>query len=177
MRKIKVLFERLIYFYWHYIVSPEKYARHIGVEIGRDCFISTREFGTEPYLIKIGNNVQVTRHVAIHTHGGCNSIRRLEPDFDCFGKVEIKDWAYIGSGAHIMPGVTIGEGSLVAAGAIVTKSVPDGMVVGGNPAHIICSTTEYLSKNRKYNLHTKGLSAKEKKDFLLNAPAEKFIIK
>ena len=64
------LFNRLSYFYWRYIVSPEKYARHIGVTIGRNCFISTREWSSEPYLITIGNNVQVTRNVTIHTHGG-----------------------------------------------------------------------------------------------------------
>lgn len=47
-----------------------KYARHIGVTIGKNCFISTREWSSEPYLVTIGDNVQITRNVAIHTHGG-----------------------------------------------------------------------------------------------------------
>lgn len=170
-------FKRLSYFYWRYIVSPEKYARHIGIKIGKNCFISTREWGMEPYLITIGDNVQITRNASIHTHGGGHCIRHKIPDFDTFGKVVIKDWAYIGSYAQIMPGVTIGEGALVAAGSIVTKSVPPHTVVAGNPARIICTTDEYLQKNLQYNAHTKGMSREDKKHVLLSLPEDKFIKK
>lgn len=52
------------------MVSPEKYARHLGVRIGQHCLISTRYWSSEPYLIRIGNNVQVTDNVSFHTHGG-----------------------------------------------------------------------------------------------------------
>ena len=124
-------FKRLFDFYWRYMVSPENYLRHIGVSIGKNCFISTREMTGEPYLIKIGDNVQVTRGVSIHCHVGGNAIRRYYPDFDAFGKVVIEDWAYIGAYSHIMPGVTIGEGAIVAAGSVVTKSVKPFVVVGG----------------------------------------------
>lgn len=120
-------------------------------------------WSTEPYLITIGNHVQLTDGVRIHTHGGGNCVRIVDPTFDCFGKVIIEDWAYIGSGSHIMPGVTIGRGALVAAGSIVTKSVPPGMVAGGNPARIICTVDEYCQKNKKYNINTKGIDADEKK--------------
>lgn len=87
------------------------------------------------------------------------------PKFDVFGKVVIEDWAYIGAHSQIMPGVTIGEGALVAAGSIVTKSVPKHTVVAGNPARIICSTQEYAEKNLKYNVNTKGMHAGEKKKY------------
>ena len=135
------------------------------------------EWPSEPYLITIGNNVQITRGVAIHTHGGANIVRSQIADFDSFGKVVIKDWAYIGAHAQIMPGVTIGEGSIVAAGSVVTKSVPDGMVVGGNPAKIICSVNDYLQRNVKYNLMTKGMSIKNKKHYLLSLNDDVFIKK
>lgn len=171
------LFKRISYFYWRYVVSPKKYAKHIGVQIGKNCFISTREWSSEPYLITVGNNVQITRCVSIHTHGGGNSIRHICPDFEAFGKVEIKDGAYIGAFSHIMPGVTVGEGALVAAGSVVTKSVPDHMVVGGNPARIICTTSEFLERNQKYNLHIKGVSAEEKKRILLSTDDSFFIKK
>ena len=62
---------------------------------------------------------------------GANIIRKSIPDFDAFGKVVINDWAYIGAYAQIMPGVTIGEGAIVAAGSVVTKSVAPHTVVGG----------------------------------------------
>jgi acetyltransferase-like isoleucine patch superfamily enzyme len=54
-----------------------------------------------------------------------------------FKKVTIKKNAWICIGAIICPGVTIGENSVVAAGAVVTKDVPDNAVVGGNPAKVI----------------------------------------
>lgn len=89
----------------------------------------------------------------------------------------IKDWAYVGAHAQIMPGVTIGEGAMVAAGSIVTKSVPDGMVVGGNPARLLCSVDEYLERNIQYNMHTKGLDEKEKKQRLLTNDENLFLKK
>lgn len=171
------LLYRIKDFYWRFIATPESYARHIGVTIGKNCFISTRRWGTEPYLITVGNNVQVTHDAAIHTHGGGQAIRKEHPDFDVFGKVVIEDWVYIGANSHIMPGVTIGEGALVAAGSIVTKSVPPHTVVGGNPARIICTTEEYYERNKQYNVDTKNLSKASKRQILLNTPDEKFIKK
>ncbi len=163
--------------YWRFIKSPEEYARYIGVKIGENCFISTRNFGSEPYLIKIGNNVQLTSGVSLFTHGGSHAARRSIPSFDIFGKIVIEDWVYVGSNSLIMPGVTIGEGSIVAAGSVVTKSVPPHTVVGGNPARYLCSVDDYIEKNIKYNLNTKGMSSEEKKEFLTSLPEDAFIIK
>ena len=173
MNRIKSLYLELIK-----IISPVRHARLIGVNLGSNCLIyRSMEWPSEPYLVTIGNNVQLTRGVAIHTHGGGNVIRRKVSDFDAFGKVVIKDWAYIGSHAQIMPGVTIGEGAMVAAGSIVTKSVPDGMVVGGNPARLLCSVDEYFERNIQYNMHTKGLDEKEKKQRLLTIDENLFLKK
>lgn len=98
-------------------------------------------------------------------------------DFDTFGKVVIEDGSYIGAFSQIMPGVTIGKGALVAAGSIVTKSVPAGVVVAGNPAKYVCTVEEYIERNKKFNLGTKGLSFEEKKKALLTVDEEKFIRK
>ena len=160
-----------------YLYSPEKYARKLGVKIGEHCFINTKRWPSEPYLIFIGNHVQITRDVSIFTHGGGNAIRKNHPDFDMFGKVVIEDWAYIGAHSIILPGVTIGEGALVAAGSVVTKSVPPYTVVGGNPARVICTTEQYLQKNARYDVGTKQLGKAEKKRILLSLPDEKFISK
>lgn len=67
-------FRRIVDFYWRFLVSPIDYARHIGVFVGENSFIATRKWSSEPYLITIGNNVQITSGVAIHTHGGGNSV-------------------------------------------------------------------------------------------------------
>lgn len=109
--------------------------------------------------------------------GGGNCLRKEHPDFDIFGKVVIEDWAYIGAYSQIMPGVTVGEGALVAAGSIVTKSVAPHTVVAGNPARVICTTEEFYEKNKQYNVGTKKMSYKEKKKLLLSLPGERFIRK
>ena len=130
-------FRRIVDFYWRFLVSPIDYARHIGVFVGENSFIATRKWSSEPYLITIGNNVQITSGVAIHTHGGGNSVRSRIPDFDVFGKVQIEDWAYIGAYSQIMPGVTIGDNVVIGAGSIVTKDIPSNMIAYGNPCRII----------------------------------------
>lgn len=171
------IFKLLKIIYWHFLVSPEKEARHIGVKIGQNCLIETRNWSSEPYLISIGDNCQITQNVYFHTHGGAHTARQKYPTFDVFGKIVVKDWVYIGANSQIMPGITIGEGALVAAGSIVTKSVEPHTVVGGNPAKFICSVDEYIAKNIKYNTNTKGLSNKEKEKVLLNLEQYNFISK
>lgn len=158
------------------LYTPERYVKSIGVNIGSNNLIGKNHWSSEPYLITIGNHCQLT-NCRIFTHGGGNVVRSKHPDFDCFGKVSIGNWCYIGTNALIMPGVTIGDNVLVAAGSVVTKSVFSGMVVAGNPARIICTVYEYYNRNKIYNIHTKQLSSKEKKEILLNLPDDKFIIK
>lgn len=84
---------------------------------------------------------------------------------------------YIGNNAKIMPGVTVGDNVLNAAGSIVTKSIPSNVVVAGNPARFICSIEDYIERNKKYNTDSKGLSAEEKKRLLLSLEESKFIMK
>lgn len=170
IQRIQSAYRRL---FWDY----EKQARHAGVNMGVNNFIGSLFWSSEPYLITIGNHCQITANVHIHTHGGGNFVRSIIPDFDCFGKVQIGDYVYLGTGAQIMPGVKIGNNVLVAAGSIVTKSVPDNVVVGGNPARIICSLEDYLSKNWKYNLNSKSMNSRAKREMLKSLNDDMFIQK
>ena len=172
MNPIKIL----KYFYWRLLASPLKYARHIGVNIGENNLINKSHWSSEPYLITIGSNCQLTNS-KIFTHGGGNVVRSQHPDFDCFGKVKIGDWVYIGTNALIMPGVTIGNNVLVAAGSVVTKSIQPNVVVAGNPAKIICTIDEYYERNKAFDLHTKGLNNTQKKQIILSTNEELFIKK
>lgn len=107
---------------------------------------------------------------------GGNCVRKNYPDFEVFGKILIEDWAYIGAWSHIMAGVTIGEGALVAAGSVVTKSVEPHTVVGGNPARYICTTHEFYERNKKFCIGRR-LSKAEKRNILLNLSEEQFLKK
>lgn len=164
---------------WRYLIySPNKYAKYIGVNIGVDNFIPDKKcWSSEPYLITIGNHCQITSGVRLFTHGGGNVARDKYPDFDVFGKIVIGDWVYIGSGSLIMPGVTIGDNVLVAAGSVVTRSVPPRTIVAGNPARVVGTVDDYIERNLPYNLNSKGLTRLEKRRFLLSLPEESFIRK
>lgn len=170
-------FVKIVSWYKKTFWSLEKQAVCAGVKMGRNNYIATRFWGSEPYLITIGSNCQLTKGAFIHTHGGGVVARPIIPDFDVFGKVVIGDWVYIGSDAKIMPGVTIGNNVLVAAGSVVTKSIPSNVVVAGNPARYICTVEEYIERNRKYNVSSSGMSYRDKKQFLMSLDDAKFIKK
>lgn len=159
------------------LYSPEAYARRIGVTIGQGCSIRTKKFSAEPYLIEIGNNVRIAEGTSFYTHGGIRSLRKLynDPDLDHFGKIKIGDYSYIGAKCMIMPGVTIGERCIVGGGSVVTKSVPDGCMVAGNPAKFIGYTDDFYHRIKEsYNTGTGKMTAKEKKAFLLSISDDLF---
>lgn len=158
--------------------SLEKRARYDGVIMGEKNWIQSYFWSSaEPFLITIGSHCALTENTKIFTHGGARVARGEYPNYDTFGKVVLGDRVYVGSGAQIMPGVTIGNNVLIAAGSVVTKSIPSNVVVAGNPAKYVCSLDEFIEKNLPYNIDSKSLSAKEKKRLLLSLPEEKFIKK
>ena len=84
--------------------------------------------------ISIGKNCCIGEDVRLLT--GSHDVH--SPTFDLVTKpIVIKDNVWIATGAYIMPGVTIGEGAVAAAGSVVTKDVAPWTVVGGNPTRFI----------------------------------------
>lgn len=152
-------------------------ARKAGVNMGVDNYIASMFWTSEPYLITIGSHCQITSGVKLLTHGGGQVLRDIYPKFDVFGKVVVGDYVYLGTNALVLPGVTIGDHVLVAAGSVVTKSIASGSVVAGNPARYICSIDDYLSKNQAFAVPTKGMSSSEKKEYIMKLDANKFICK
>ena len=109
-------------------------------------------FGSEPYLIEIGNDVTISFNVTFINHdGGTWAFRDIDEYNDVikYGRIRVGDRSFIGCNATILPGVTIGSRCVIGAGSVVTKDVPDGMVVAGNPARIITSTDEYARKSKE----------------------------
>ncbi len=158
-------------------MSLEEQAKYYGVIMGYDNYIASRFWSSEPYLITIGNHCALTYGSKIHTHGGAHAVYHKITDFDAFGKVTLGDYVYVGCYAQIMPGVTIGSHVLIAAGSIVTKSIPSDVVVAGNPARIICSLDDYIERNSQYNVSSRYFSREEKQNYLMSLSDEMFIHK
>jgi maltose O-acetyltransferase len=102
-----------------------------GIVIGEDTIIGDHAFLDGRAPLTIGNHTDIASSVMIY-----NSEHDLEKeDFGAkLEPVEIGDYVFIGPRAIILPGVKIGKGAVVAAGAVVTKDVPDFTIVGGVPA-------------------------------------------
>lgn len=103
----------------------------------------------------IGDNVLIGPNVGIYTAGHPihHEIRNLDCEYGI--KIEIGNNVWIGGNVVVNPGVKIGNNVVVASGSIVTKNIPDNVIVGGNPAIIIRKITEedkkYYFKNREFD--------------------------
>lgn len=174
------MIKRIIELAKKYAKSPEAFARSKGVKVGKGCFISTREFPSEGYLIEIGDYVRIAPDTAFFTHGGIWSLRKIynDQELDHFGKIKVGNFSYIGERCMIMPGVTIGERCIIGGGSVVTKSVPDGCMVAGNPAKFIGYTDDFYKRLKdKSDLKCARMSYDDKRNFLLSLPDNAFEIK
>lgn len=140
-------------------------------KIGTGCeiYINYTDFGSEPYLIEIGNNVRITKGVMFCTHdGGMWVVRKngMLKDADYFGKIKIEDNVHIGWNTIIMPNVTIGHDSIIGCGAVVTHDIPPMSIAVGVPAKVIRSLDEYCEKYRPLVDYTSSLSRDEKYQYL-----------
>lgn len=127
---------------------------NLGMKVGDGCHglsACTIDYA-HCWLIEIGNNVTFAPQVYLLAHDA--STKRYL-DYTKIAKIRIGDRAFIGARSIIMPGVTIGVNAIVAAGSVVTKSVPDGCVVGGNPARVLTNTDEYIERHKKNMVNSK----------------------
>jgi len=112
-----------------------------GVKVGNRCKISSHTFICEGVSLEdevfIGHNVTFINDRYPRATSGTGQLQ-TEADWACI-PTRIKRGASIGSGATLLCGITVGENAVVGAGSVVTRDVPAGAVVAGNPARVIKS--------------------------------------
>jgi len=114
-----------------------------GVKVGNRCKVSSHTFICEGVTLEddvfVGHNVTFINDRHPRATNGSGQLQ-TEADWTCT-PTRVKQGASIGSGATLLCGVVIGEQAMVGAGSVVTKDVPAGAVVAGNPARIIKTTS------------------------------------
>ncbi len=159
LKKARFEFLERIYFYLiptakqrsEWLKKKNKFAY-----FGDHVHYQPRKYPTDCGRVKIHDNVAIaaavefTAHDIIHwVYNGMAGKKEYTEYRDC---IEIHENCFIGAGARILPGVSIGPNAIVAAGAVVTKDVCPGSVVGGVPAHVIGSFDDLMKKRREYTL-------------------------
>ena len=157
------------------------YARKLGVNIGEKCNILCNPrlvFGSEPWLIKIGNHVEITQGVRFVNHEGAVwCIRGLDKKFDNldkFAPITIGDNVMIGMNSLIMPGVTIGNNVVIGAHSVVTRDILDGSIVAGVPARYISTLESFKNRMIGDCVPTRKMSQEEKRKYLIDHHPEWF---
>ena len=142
----------------------------IGNKTRLNCHVDA--FGTEPFLITVGDDCLFASGVNLITHDGAIKVLNAMGKFDGqrmdnIAPIVIGNNVYIGMGAYVMPGVKIGNNVIIGANSIVTQDIKDNSVVVGCPAKKIKTVDEYYDKvicsGRLYP--TAGLSIKQKRAY------------
>jgi len=127
-----------------------KIAIHQGMKVGDNLYVQgIPNFGSECFLIEMGDHVTIAEGVSFINHGGDGRVtKRIEKykDGRTFGRIKIGNNTFIGKGTVLLPGVSIGDNCIVGSMSVVSSSVPDNSVYAGAPAKFICTIEQYGDK-------------------------------
>ena len=176
------IYRKLIRIWYLYIRKDRiTYARKLGVRMGERCQLLCDPlfaFGTEPWLIRLGNHVDVTAGVEFLNHeGGIWCARGIDSKYeplDKFLPIVVGDNVMIGVHSLIMPGVTIGNNVIIGGHSVVTKDVPDGTIVAGIPAQPISTVEKFMARLDQDCVPTKHMTQEQKHTYLKKIHPEWF---
>ncbi len=141
--------------------SSEAYISHLrksGVKIGKQCYIYSPQTvkidASRPYLLEIGDQVVFTRGVTILTHDYSHTVMRKKYGIQHGDakSVKIGNNVFFGMDSLILMGTTIGNNVIIGAKSVVRGTIPDNVVVAGNPARIVATLDEYYEKRKAREL-------------------------
>jgi len=122
-----------------------------GARVGRNCKVSSHTFICEGVTVEdevfIGHNVNFINDKYPRATRAADGALQTGDDWEVVPTL-VRRGASIGTGAIILAGVQIGERAIVGAGAVVTKDVPSGAIVAGNPARIIRKDEETVASSQ-----------------------------
>ena len=122
----------------HFYVEPPFYCDYgYNISTGNKVFFNFNCVVLDVAPVRIGNNVFFGPAVQIYTVNHPLDATKRRTLLEQAMPVTIGDDVWIGGGAVILPGVSIGYGSVIAAGSVVTKDVPSGVLAGGNPCRVL----------------------------------------
>lgn len=124
------------------IISPFYCDYGYNIEVGDNFFANTNFVVLDGAKVKIGNNVFIAPNVGIYTAGHPLDAEQRNEGLEYAYPVTIEDDVWIGGHVCIMPGVTIGKGTVVGAGSVVTKDLPANSLAVGNPCRVLREITE-----------------------------------
>ncbi|CAB1220533.1 acyltransferase [Acinetobacter bouvetii] len=148
MALIKSVFNTLLDLVYFMAKGSVAFARKKGVNVGEHCRIYIKSWGSEPFLISIGDHVTVTSGVKFITHDGSTCLVKDQNGkrYQRFVPIQVGSHVFIGVNSIIMPGVHIGSNVVIGAGSVVTKDIPDNSVAIGVPAKVVSSFVDYAAK-------------------------------
>ena len=117
--------------------------------IGEHCSIQTNVTFTDPAYTRLGHNVRLTGCTLFGHDGSVNMLNRAYGlKLDRVGKIDIRDNVFVGHGAILLPGVTVGPNAIVAAGSVVNRDVPPNSIVAGVPARVVGELDRLVTRLR-----------------------------
>lgn len=151
-----------------YLLDPVAQRRREGVIIGEGCrFLGNVNFGSEPYLVSLGDRVSITSSSFITHDGGVWVFRDKYPDIDVIAPIKIGSNVFIGSGCTVLPGVNVGDNVVIGAGSMVTKDLASAGVYAGVPAKYVKSIDEYMESSIEKGISSKKMNSEEKRSYLI----------